>query len=75
MNAWRKLSVREVGAVVVTVVKLDTEVSGHSLTPFTEGLVPFRLQVVYPSVVILKPHTTETRTGGRVLGLCYRPLS
>lgn len=60
---------------VVTVVKVDTEVLGHSLTPFIEGLVQFRLEVVYPSVVILKPHATETRTVGHVLGLCYRPLS
>ena len=76
MNAWRKLSVQEVVTVIVTVpVKVDTQVLEHSLAPSTEGLVQFRLQVVYPSVLILKPHTKETHTVGHVLGLCYRPVS
>ena len=48
-----------------------THRSWSTLTPSTEGLVQFRLQVVYPSVLILKPHTKETRTVGHVLGLRY----
>lgn len=62
--------------VVVTVpVQVDTQVLEHSLAPSTEGLVQFRLQVVYPSVLILKPYTKDTRTVGHVLGLRYSPVS